>query len=128
MICTRGEMVFLKIAVDREHSLPALCWHQESINSTFDFAVGCNKQTNKQNKSFPKLSKVLIKLVEMICTRGEMVFLKIAVDSEHSLPPLCWHQESINSTFDFAAGCNDKLVGVSAAPTAIPIILRAGVP
>ena len=44
---------------------------------------------------------------------GEMVFLKIAVDSEHSLPPLCWHQESINSTFDFAAGRNDKLVSAA---------------
>ena len=47
---------FLKFAVDSENSYPGLLyWHQESINSMFDFAVGfkcllqqTNKQTNKQ--------------------------------------------------------------------------------
>ena len=47
-----GEMVFLKIAVDSEHSLPLLCWHQESINSTFDFSAGCSKLSAAHPNNF----------------------------------------------------------------------------
>ena len=52
------------------------------------------------------------------------VVVKIAVDSEHSLPPLCWHQESINSTFDFAAGDAQVSAAHSTKAKQNPIILR----
>ena len=46
--------------------------------------------------------------------------LKIAVDSEHSLPPLCWHQESINSAFDFAAGIHPRSISLQLPLALLP--------